>query len=98
MSECSDTLETVEAKREFVMRQTEQAKSTGWVNIRHCGMIPVWIAFRCLYCGEYFNQSTAEQHFGITVEDFFKRIKGTHQENPLCRISKKSSPKKKHTR
>ena len=49
----------------FIANQTIEAK-TGWVTTRGGGSIPTWIAFRCLYCGEYFNQSEAEIHFGET--------------------------------
>ena len=31
-----------------------------------------YMAFRCLYCGEYFNQTMAEGHFGMSREEFFK--------------------------
>ena len=68
---CLDTRESVCAKREFVAKQTKEAKETGYVTIRGYGKIPLWIAFRCLYCGEYFNQSLAEAHFGMTREEFF---------------------------
>lgn len=72
---CPDTEETVEAKRAFVAKQTNEAKETDRVTIRGCGTIPVWIAYRCLYCGEYFNQSMAEEHFGMTREEFFEKEK-----------------------
>jgi len=77
---CSDTRKTVEAKRKFVAKQMQEAKM-GYVTLRNCGdirtgTIPVWMAFRCLYCGEYFNQSMAEEHFGMTRKKYFK-CKGT---------------------
>ncbi len=73
---CSDSIKSVKAKREFVARQTKEARLTGDVTLRNCGeirtgTIPVWEAFRCLYCGEYFNQTMAEEHFGMTREQFF---------------------------
>ena len=76
---CSDTPESVEAKRKFVEKQTNEASSTGDVTLRDCGdirtgTIPVWMAFRCLYCGEYFNQTMAEDHFGMTRERFFDKF------------------------
>jgi len=76
---CPDTKESVEAKRDFVAKQTFEAR-TGHVTLRNAGeirrgTIPVWLAFRCLYCGEYFNQRTAEEHFGMTREEFFARSK-----------------------
>ena len=70
---CSATTEEIEAKRAFVQMQTRQAQTTGWVQIRDGGKIPVWVAYRCLYCGEYFNQTGAEQHFGMTREEFFAK-------------------------
>ena len=54
----------VNAKRTFVAKQTKEAASTARMTVRGCGSIPVWAAYRCLYCGEYFNQATAEEHFG----------------------------------
>lgn len=76
---CQDTKETTEAKREFVAKQTKEASETGYVTLRNFGKmrrgrIPVWIAFRCLYCGEYFNQSGAEEHFGMTREEYYKNV------------------------
>ena len=78
---CQDTKETVEEKRNFVAKQTREASTTGHVTLRNCGeirtgTIPLWMAFRCLYCGEYFNQSGAEEHFGITREKYFAEQKG----------------------
>lgn len=75
---CPDSQKTVEAKREFVAKQTKQASTMGFVTIRNCGeirsgTIPVWMAYRCLYCGEYYNQTLAEEHFGMTREEFFEQ-------------------------
>lgn len=74
---CPDTKETVDQKRKFVAKQTKEAEKTGFVTLRNAGeirrgTIPVWMAFRCLYCGEYFNQVMAEEHFGKTREEYFK--------------------------
>ena len=76
---CSDSPESVAAKRAFVAKQTKEAASTGNVTLRNCGeirtgTIPVWVAFRCLYCGEYFNQTMAEDHFGMTREQFLNNL------------------------
>ena len=72
---CPDTEETIEQKRAFVRKQISQAMDTGYVTIRNCGTIPLWAAYRCLYCGEYFNQTTAEQHFGMTRQEYFEERK-----------------------
>lgn len=75
---CSDSPESIKAKRDFVAKQTNEAASTGHVTLRDCGeirtgTIPVWLAFRCLYCGEYFNQTMAEDHFGMTRAQFLNK-------------------------
>lgn len=70
---CSDTKETVEEKREFVAAQMREAMATKHVMLRDGHKIPLWFAYRCLYCGECFNQSGAEEHFGITREAYFAR-------------------------
>ena len=77
---CSDSPESINAKRTFVAMQTLEASSTGHVTLRNCGeirtgTIPVWVAFRCLYCGEYFNRTMAEEHFGMTREQFLEQAK-----------------------
>ena len=74
---CSDSLKSVRAKRNFVAKQTQEASSTGNVTLRNCGdirtgTIAVWEAYRCLYCGEYFNQAMAEDHFGMTRKQYFR--------------------------
>ena len=58
------------AKREFVAKQTQEAQSTGYVTVRNNRKIPVWMAFRCLYCGEYFGQGGAEAHFGMKRSEY----------------------------
>lgn len=77
---CADTSESIAAKREFVAKQQSEAIMTGFVTLRNHGeirggTIPVWMAFRCLYCGEFFNQRWAEEHFGMTRKEFLKRRK-----------------------
>lgn len=52
-------------KCEWVAKQTQEAKS-GMVTVRSGVRLPVRFAYRCLYCGEYFNQKGAEGHFGKT--------------------------------
>ncbi len=75
---CLDSPKSVKAKRDFVAKQLKEARTTGNVTLRDCGeirtgTIPVYLAFRCLYCGEYFNQSMAEDHFGMTREQFLEK-------------------------
>ena len=57
-------------KCEWVSQQTREASQTGSVHVRSGTLVPVWMAFRCVYCGEYFNQTGAEQHFGKSRIDF----------------------------
>ena len=56
----------------WVNNQAIEASQTGNVTVRDGRRIPVWLAFRCLYCGEYFNQVGAEKHFGKTRMEFNK--------------------------
>ncbi len=58
------------SKCKWVAEQTCQAAKTGKVTIRSGHTIPVWMAFRCLYCGEYFSQAAAEEHFGETRAEY----------------------------
>ena len=59
-------------KCKWVAKQTYQAAHTGKVTVRSGHTIPVWLAFRCLYCGEYFSQTAAEEHFGENRGDYYK--------------------------
>ena len=70
---CPDTEESVEEERAFVAAQIKEAQTTNHVSLRIGRKIPLWAAYRCLYCGEYFNQPGAEEHFGITREAYFAR-------------------------
>ena len=70
---CPDTEESVEEKRLFVAIQVNEAMKTRRVTLRDGHNIPLWAAYRCLYCSEYYNQSGAEEHFGITREAYFAR-------------------------
>ena len=85
--ECLDSPKSIKAKRAFVSKQTQEAESTGYVTLRNCGeirtgTIPVWMAFRCLYCGEYFNQTMAEDHFGMTRKRFLSKDPAHCQSKP----------------
>lgn len=51
---------------EFIIVQTHDACKHGEITTRNGTKVPVWMAYRCLYCGEYFNQAEAEKHFGKT--------------------------------
>jgi len=68
---CQDTKESLERKRIFVRQQIKEAKETGFVTIRGRGKIPLWRAFRCLYCCEYYDKLHAEIHFGMTRKKYF---------------------------
>ena len=57
-------------KCDWVTQQTFEACRTGKVTVRTGHTIPVWLAFRCLFCGEYFSQSGAEEHFGTSRADY----------------------------
>lgn len=63
-------------KKEWVTQQTVEASATNKVTVRSGIVVSVWMAFRCLYCGEYFAQKQAEEHFG------HKRIHHIHSVKP----------------
>lgn len=58
-------------KREFVAKQFREAMYQEWKKVQEvtfrCGLkMPLRFAFKCLYCGEFYCQSCAEDHFGKT--------------------------------
>lgn len=57
---------------EWIAEQTREASSSRSVTVRDGHKVPIWMAYRCLYCGEYFNQAGAEYHFGETRMEFNK--------------------------
>ncbi len=73
--------ERCEKCEKYIVAQTLEAK-TGRVTTRCGGSIPVWIAYRCLYCGEYFNQTEAEIHFGKTRTEHVKALARKIQMDP----------------
>lgn len=80
------------AKCKWVAEQTNEASRTGFVTVRRGKRIPVWLAYRCLFCGEYFDQSAAEEHFGQKRSEYVHDVKDEvievaailAQENKAC--------------
>lgn len=63
--------ETAQEKAEFVMGQIRTISETPPYCRCHCGLkIYLPLAFKCLYCGEYYCQPCAEEHFGETREEW----------------------------
>ena len=60
----------LQEKRKLVLSQLREAHKTGQVTVAGGSKISLWSAFRCLYCGEYFDQKGAEEHFGITRKQY----------------------------
>lgn len=59
-------------KRAFVRRQTQEAMDTAHV---HCGcgkLRPTWLMYRCYYCGEFYCEPCAPEHFGKSREEYYK--------------------------
>ena len=75
-------------KCKWVAQQTFEAANTGKVTIRTGYVIPVWLAFRCLYCGEYFNQRGAEEHFGKTRSEYNEKTMEVIKETEIITIHK----------
>lgn len=75
-------------KRWGLITQDETVKSAGRFRCRCVAVVTVKDGFRCLYCGEWFCFNCAEEHFGLTVEDWIKqrrerRIPGCKPFSPL---------------
>lgn len=80
-------------KCKWVAEQTTEASRTGKVTVRSGHTIPVWLAFRCLYCGEYFSQAGAEEHFGTARIDYDDGIHdGTIKEIEVIDVRKIKKP------
>ena len=64
-------LDDTAKKAAFVAAQWKQAKGPQPDVVCGCGLkLPLRFAYRCLYCGEFYCQSCAEQHFGKTREQY----------------------------
>ena len=80
-------------KCKWVAEQTIEASRTGKVTVRSGHTIPAWLAFRCLYCGEYFSQVGAEEHFGTARADYDDGIDdGTIKEIEIIDVRKIKKP------
>jgi len=75
------TKRQIVAKRKKIFCQMKEAQKTGYVSIGRRKKIPIWAAYRCLYCGEYFSRKGAEEHFGLTRKEYFKREKRKEARN-----------------
>ena len=82
-------------KREWVVEQAYSACHTGKVPVRSGHIIPVWLAYRCLYCGEYFSQVGAEEHFGLSKIDY-KNFHGDGEikETEIIEVKRKRGKKR----
>lgn len=59
------------AKRDHVLRQMQQASASKTEIECRCGQrVRLWMAFRCLYCGEYFCKGCAEEHYGKSRAEY----------------------------
>ena len=63
------------SKQDFVAKQFREAMYQEGKTVQEvtcgCGLtMPLRFAYKCLYCGEFYCQSCAEQHFGKTREQY----------------------------
>ena len=70
---CDCHQETREEKLSFVSKQTMQAQKYSWVRCFCEIKLPLWMSYRCLYCGEYYCQKCAEKHFGMTQAEYLAK-------------------------
>ena len=61
-------------KSKWISFQTTEARRSGTVPLSNGKSIPIFLAYRCLYCGEYYNQTQAEEHFGQTRAQWRKEV------------------------
>lgn len=64
-----------QAKAEFVAKQFNEAKYHEGESVQKvtcaCGTcMPLRFAYKCLYCGQFYCQTCAEEHFGKTREQY----------------------------
>lgn len=57
-------------KRERVRIQVQEAMTSGVVFCACSQRLPVYRAFRCLYCGEFYCTTCGERHFGMTKREW----------------------------
>jgi len=73
-----------EDKRKVLRDQWSEATERGSVHCT-CGLqraLP--LAFRCLYCGQWFCGRCAEQHFGQTIHEWIEARRNS-QNAEVCR-------------
>jgi hypothetical protein len=61
------------AKAERLCRQWGEAISSGEITCLCGWKRSLVMAYRCLYCGEWFCAPCAEKHFGQTILDWVKQ-------------------------
>lgn len=68
-------------KSEWVLAQLKEARDDAMITTRQGNRIPLRFAYRCLYCGEFFSQAGAEEHFGKTrIEHWHGKLMGKDEE------------------
>lgn len=77
------TVETqTDQKRKTVAKQLMQAAREGKVDCSCGKIIPTHLMYRCLYCGEFYCQKCAEDHFGKTRQKYMEEK--NYQFCPMC--------------
>jgi len=64
---------TEEQHAEHVERQTKEARCLGCITCRCGDEVGLVVAYRCLYCDAWFCEPCAEDHFGMTVDEYHKQ-------------------------
>lgn len=61
-----------ETRATTLAARLQEAQQTGAVPCDDCEkQVPLWIAFRCYYCGFHFCPDCAEDHFGQSRAEYF---------------------------
>lgn len=82
MEEYIQRSESVEKRKRLKLQWAEAAQSghDNAVITSGCGQVrSIEIAFRCLYCGEWFCVPCAEKHFGQTIQEWIEAKRIAHR-------------------
>ena len=67
-------MNTILKELEWFAKQFREAVDTDSITCECGRSIPLRFAYRCLYCGCYFCQRCAEEHFGKTRAQYLKEL------------------------
>lgn len=64
-----DHFEDIELKAKIVRAQFKEIQNTNSITCGCGHNVPVRFMYKCLYCGEWYCKTCAEEHFGETIKE-----------------------------